>query len=118
MGIGYACAEEILARGGRVFLVARGQQDLKDAADRLGRNSEDAVKWLAADVAHEDDVRRLFDRAAALGEVSGVVHSAGIYGPIGAVLDIAAADWLHTVRGHLLGPFLVAREACRRLLRH
>ena len=118
MGIGYACAEEILARGGRVFLVARGKPDLESAADRLGRNAKDVVSWMAADVANEDDVRRIFDGADAFGEVSGVVHSAGIYGPIGAVVDVDAAAWLDTVRVNLFGSFLVAREACKRFIKN
>lgn len=116
MGIGYACAEEIVAQGGKVVLVARGENELRSAADGLGRSSGVDVRWIAADIANESDVERVFDAAAELGSVDGLVHSAGIYGPIGPVVDVPPAEWSDVIRINLFGTFLVAREACRRMI--
>jgi 3-oxoacyl-[acyl-carrier protein] reductase len=117
-GIGYACAAEVLAAGGRVVLAARGEAELAAAARRLGEeHGVERVHPCVADVGDEAGVEGLFAKALELlGGVDGVVHAAGVLGPIGPTVEVEAAAWWDAVRVNLFGSFLVA-SAAGRLLR-
>lgn len=116
-GIGYACAEEVLRAGGRVVLSARGASGVERAVERLaGEFGAEQVRGVVADVGEEDDVARLFGEAEGwLGGLSGVVHAAGVQGPIGPTAEIEPAAWLEAVRINLFGSYLVAAAAVRAL---
>lgn len=91
----------------------------RDAAERVvadvvarGRN---AIA-VPGDVAEEDDVLRLFDEAAALGQLGGVVCNAGVTGNTPGRLDEQSAATVRRVFDvNVLGVFLCNREAVRRL---
>lgn len=71
---------------------------------------------LAGDVADEQDVRTLFDAAAALGPLAGVVCNAGVTGNTPGRLDEQSAEVVRRVLDvNVLGVFLCNREAVRRL---
>ena len=116
MGIGYACAQEIVRCGGAVVICARGQNELDAAARTLSTPSGASVRAIRADVTSAEDVARVFDAAEDMGRLDGVVHSAGVYGPIGPVVGIDPTAWLDAIRVNLFGTFQVAREACRRMI--
>lgn len=125
-GIGYACAAEVLAAGGRVVLAARGRDGLAAAAARLGAEYGPArVHAVAADVGREDDVADLFAEAegwlaragagaeTGMAALAGVVHAAAVLGPIGPTAAVEPAAWLDAVRVNLFGSYLVAAAAAR-----
>jgi NAD(P)-dependent dehydrogenase (short-subunit alcohol dehydrogenase family) len=116
MGIGYACAEEIVRCGGAVVICARGEDELHNAAAKLSAFPDACVRAVRADVTSAADVAGLLDVAAEAGGLDGVVHSAGVYGPIGPVVKVDPAAWFDAIRVNLFGTFLVAREACRRMI--
>lgn len=71
---------------------------------------------LQADVAREDDVRRLFDQAqAALGPIDVVVNNAGVW-PQAFVAEMALRQWTEAIDANLTAAMLVCREAVRRWL--
>lgn len=71
---------------------------------------------IAGDVAREEDVVALFDRAAeALGPVTHVVANAGIVAPGLRLADMDAERIRRVVDVNLVGTILTAREAARRL---
>lgn len=51
-GIGFACAEAILSRGGAVTIAGRRSEVLKAAADTLG----DRASWVVCDVTQTESV--------------------------------------------------------------
>jgi len=116
LGIGYSCAEEIVRSGGSVVICARGAGELKAAAERLSAVPGACVRAVSADVTNPEDLSRVFRAATDLGTLDGVVHSAGIYGPIGPVVSVDPTAWFDAIRVNLFGTFLVAREACRRMI--
>ena len=116
MGIGYACAEEILRCGGAVVICARGERELAAAAEKLSMVPGACVRAVRGDVTSADDVTRMLDAARDLGGLGGVVHSAGVYGPIGPVVKVDPPAWFEAIRVNLFGTLLVAREACRRMI--
>jgi NAD(P)-dependent dehydrogenase (short-subunit alcohol dehydrogenase family) len=116
MGIGLACAEECARSGAAVVICARGGEELAEARRALERLPGARVSAERADVAVAADVERVLDAALALGGLDGVVHAAGVYGPIGPVIKVDPNQWFDAVRINLLGTFLVARAACRRMI--
>jgi NAD(P)-dependent dehydrogenase (short-subunit alcohol dehydrogenase family) len=71
---------------------------------------------VAADVADEADVRRLFDVATGLGELTGLVSNAGITGNTPGRLDEQDVAVVRRVLDvNVLGVFLCDREAVRRM---
>jgi NAD(P)-dependent dehydrogenase (short-subunit alcohol dehydrogenase family) len=117
MGIGLACVEELLAQGGNVVVMARGQQDLDASVGVLRHRHKHAVRGYSGDVTDETDVRSALEAVgASFGRLDGVVHSAGIYGPIGPVVKVSPDEWLNAIRVNLFGSFLVARAAAQMML--
>jgi len=113
MGIGYAAADACLAAGADAVISARTETTLREAHARLqARYPHRRVAAVTADAGVESDVERLFSECARNGALHGVVHAAGIYGPIGKITDVAPSQWLDAVRINLFGSFLVARAAC------
>jgi NAD(P)-dependent dehydrogenase (short-subunit alcohol dehydrogenase family) len=117
MGIGLECARTSLAAKARVMICARGADALAAAAAELGRDAPPgAVATAVADVGDEASVDALFATfEARFGRCDGVIHAAGIYGPIGPITEIDPAEWWDALRVNLLGTFLVARAAARRM---
>jgi 3-oxoacyl-[acyl-carrier protein] reductase len=113
MGIGLACAEECVREGAAVVIAARGQAELDAAAAGLRAVPGARVSAVRADVTEERDVERMLTAALELGGLDGVVHSAGVYGPIGPVVKVDPTKWFDAIRVNLFGTFLVARGACR-----
>jgi NAD(P)-dependent dehydrogenase (short-subunit alcohol dehydrogenase family) len=69
------------------------------------------------DVTDEDQVDRLFDAAAELGQVTGVVNNAGSTLHLGDLVDTPVEVVRRVVDVNLLGAILVARRAVRDLTR-
>ena len=69
---------------------------------------------LACDVGDEAAVRAAFDAAERRGKLTDVVHAAGVV-TVGAVADLAVEELMRVLRVNLVGSFLIAREAVRRL---
>lgn len=73
---------------------------------------------VAGDVAREDDVARLFERAEReLGPIAGLVNNAGITGGASCVADLTLEVLERTLAVNVKGAFLCAREAVRRMTR-
>ncbi|MFI5398679.1 MAG: SDR family NAD(P)-dependent oxidoreductase [Candidatus Binatia bacterium] len=113
MGIGLACAEECARAGAAVVICARGEADLAAATETIGRIPDARVRAVRADVTVAADVDRVLATAVELGGLDGVIHAAGVYGPIGPVTKVDPEQWLEAVSVNLFGTFLVARSACR-----
>src|ERR1700676_5052027 len=115
MGIGLETARTCLNGGARVLICARGADSLAAAeAELRARPGSPEVASAIADVGREADVDALFATfEARFGRCHGVIHAAGVYGPIGTIADIAPDQWWDALRINLFGSFLVARAAAR-----
>jgi 3-oxoacyl-[acyl-carrier protein] reductase len=116
-GIGRATALE-LARGGHDVVVsyASNHAEAKAAVQAVEAGGGRAVA-VPADVADEDSVAALFDRAEeTFGGLDVVVHAAGRMALSTIVdLDLSDLDALH--RTNIRGTFVVNQQAARRLRR-
>lgn len=107
-GIGAATARRLVRDGHRVVI---GYRQAADEAHRL--RDELGVIAVRADTTDEHDVARLFDAAG--DDITGVVNNAGITSPYGPLADLRTEDLRRVVDVNVVGAFLVAREAARRM---
>jgi NAD(P)-dependent dehydrogenase (short-subunit alcohol dehydrogenase family) len=114
-GIGAATARLASARG---YSVAITYLSRSDAAHAVVADIEAAgghALAIQADVACEADVVRAFAAADALGPLTVLVNNAGIVGDVGRLEDVTGAMLDTLVRTNIVGAFLAAREAVRRM---
>jgi NAD(P)-dependent dehydrogenase (short-subunit alcohol dehydrogenase family) len=117
-GIGRAIALEAAARGWRVGVNYRS--DATAAHDTVARiEAAGGVAFaLQADVAREDEVVAMFETfGQTLGPLDALVNNAGIVAPSVQLADMSYARLRQMFDTNILGAFLCAREAVRRMAR-
>jgi len=111
-GLGQHFAQVLHAAGATVVLAARRVDRIEADAARLGERA----RAIALDVSDEASILATFESLGASGVLCDiVVNNAGISGS-SMLLQMETAEWDDVVRVNLRGPFLVAREAARRLV--
>jgi 3-oxoacyl-[acyl-carrier protein] reductase len=110
-GIGYACAERLLADGYAVAICARNAAEVEAAARTLGERGK--VLGLRADLGSADDCARLVPEATAhFGRIDALVNNAGVYAPV-PFLDFTAEVWDALMAINVRGPVLLGGAAAR-----
>lgn len=114
-GIGAATARRLARAGHHVALSYRRDRDA--AAAVLADLHATGVRAVAvpADTRDPDQVAALFDAAADLGDLTGLVNNAGVTSPIGPFTDLDPADLREVVDVNLIGYVLCAQQAARRM---
>jgi NAD(P)-dependent dehydrogenase (short-subunit alcohol dehydrogenase family) len=108
-GLGYACAERLLAEGASVTICGRDEARLKDAATRLG----DRARYVVCDVSDEDAVRAAVAAATEpTGRLDHAVVNAG-FGSGEPVIAHSKASWDAVLGTNLTGSFLTIKHAGR-----
>jgi NAD(P)-dependent dehydrogenase (short-subunit alcohol dehydrogenase family) len=115
-GIGAATAALAARRGWAVCVNYRSDGAAAQAVVDAIREGGGKAIAVQADVAVEDDVRRLFDACeAAVGKPRGLVNNAGILEPQMRFEEMDVARWQRILATNVIGSFLCAREAVRRM---
>ena len=83
-------------------------------AECIGVDVMPGAGVLGCDVSDEAAVRAAFDEAARAGALTDVVHAAGIVA-VGSVAEQSLDEFRRVIDINLIGTFLVAREAARRV---
>ncbi|MCM0678148.1 SDR family oxidoreductase [Micromonospora phytophila] len=114
-GIGAATARRLAHAGHHVALSYRRDHDAATAV--LADLHATGVRAIAvpADTRDPDQVTALFDAAADLGPITGLVNNAGVTSPIGAFVDLDPTDLRHVVDVNLIGYVLCAQQAALRM---
>ena len=111
-GLGRALAQRFAQGGLRVALMARNPHKLSALAASVGPNTVP----IACDLSEPDAVGAAFERLdRELGSPQCVIFNAGTFRP-GAILDIAAQDFLDCWRLGCYAGFLVGQQAARRMV--
>ena len=115
-GIGAATAMLAAQRGYAVCVnYRRDERAARSLVEAISRKGGRAIA-VAADVSREGDVARLFDVAGAeLGALSALVNNAAILERQARLADMDAARLERVFSTNVIGAFLCAREAVRRL---
>jgi len=105
-GLGRALASAFAGSGARLVLCARGETDMRVAAEELTAGGA-AVEWAAADVAREAEIGRLVARARdRFGPVSVLVNNASLLGPRVPLRDHSIAEWRQVLDVNLTGTLI------------
>jgi 3-oxoacyl-[acyl-carrier protein] reductase len=115
-GIGLATARRCAEEGARVVLSDVHERRLEAAADDMAARFGARPLALPCDVTREEDVQRLFDRAATeLGGIDVLVNNAGLGGTAN-VADMTDEQWSRVLDVTLTGTFRCTRAALRHMI--
>jgi NAD(P)-dependent dehydrogenase (short-subunit alcohol dehydrogenase family) len=115
-GIGRACA--LLAARNGWSIGVNYREDFRAADEVVETIAKDGGRAVAlkGDVSVEAEAVGIFDAATkALGPLTAVIANAGVVAPTAKLADMGAERIRHIVEVNVLGTFLTAREAARRL---
>ena len=115
-GIGAAVARLAAKRGFSVTVnFAQDRGAAEAVANEISRSGGRAIA-VGGDVSKEDDVKRMFDTATNKhGPIKALVNNAGILGGITRVEDLKLAALERVFDVNVIGVFLCAREAVKRM---
>jgi NAD(P)-dependent dehydrogenase (short-subunit alcohol dehydrogenase family) len=115
-GIGAATARLAASRGYAVCLSYRSNAAAAEAVVADIERAGGEAFAVAADVAGEADVLRLFETVDARpGRLAALVNNAGILERQTTLVEMDAARWQRVLATNVIGSFLCAREAVRRI---
>lgn len=113
-GIGLEVVRQLVSRGWKVGMIARGQQDLEAAAAGLNMA---AVVPVACDVSDkvsiESAVAQVADR---FGPVSALVNNAGVIDPVGLMHETDPAEWMRLIQINIGGAMQATRAVLPSML--
>jgi len=118
-GIGRACALRLAADGAAVTICGRTESKLADAAKRIEAAAAHggSVRWIAADVTREDDVRSAVARALEpTGRLDGCVANAGGGGGMGPYHVQEVEEFLRVLHLNVLGTMLCIKHTVTHLI--
>lgn len=115
-GIGAATARLAAASGYAVCISYLRNSEAADAVAQDIVNAGGKAMAVAADVSVEDDIMRLFEQVdAQLGRVTALVNNAGILERHMRVEEMDAGRLSRVLAANVIGSFLCAREAVKRM---
>lgn len=114
-GIGASTALLLAERGYDVCLTFREQQHSAEALAQRCRELGVQARALRADVRDEADIVAAFDSAEAMGRLVGLVNNAGIIAAQSRVEDMTGERIEQVLAVNVVGAFVCAREAVRRM---
>lgn len=113
-GIGRGIAEALLAEG---FSVVAADIDAEAGEGFLAETANDALHFVQVDVANEEEVVALMDKAVATcGGLDLLVNNAGIM-IRKPVEDLSFDEWKRVIDINLSGPFLCSKHASSHLMK-
>ena len=115
-GIGAATAKLSAKAGHAVAVNYITNADKAEALVGAIRNAGGIAMSVQADTGDEAQVERMFDAVTTeLGPISGLVNNAGVHGPRGRLEDLTNVEIQAVLRTNVLGCFLCARAAVKRM---
>ena len=115
-GIGAATALRLAADGHDLVLAYVRDVGAAETTAERARALGVSCRPVRCDVTDEHEVNRLFDAAAGLGQVTGVVNNAGSTLHLGDLVDTPVEVIRRVIDVNLTGAILVARRAVRDLV--
>ncbi|MGP1352958.1 MAG: SDR family oxidoreductase [Parasphingopyxis sp.] len=120
-GIGGQVARLLALAGAKVMMVARSEDQLVAARDRIVGELQDVgfsgvdrrVKYIAnVDVSDFESLRAAFDETMEIfGRVDYLINNAGVAGAEDMVVDMALDDWRFTLDANLVSNYLLMHHA-------
>jgi NAD(P)-dependent dehydrogenase (short-subunit alcohol dehydrogenase family) len=115
-GIGRATAQAFAAKGAKVVVAARRQDELASLVNEIEASGGQATA-VATDVSKAEDVVRMVDHAIeSFGRLDFAVNNAGIEGRLANIVDLSEEEWDNVLDINLKGNFLCLRSEARAML--
>lgn len=115
-GIGRATAREFAAKGARVVVAARRQDELDSLVAEIESDGA-AANAVRTDVSDSAAVERMVSHViATFGRLDYAVNNAGIEGEFAPIVDLAEKDWDQVMGINLKGTFLCMKFEARAIL--
>ena len=115
-GIGRATAEAFAARGAKVVLAARREDELASLTREIGARGGTA-SFVVTDVAIAKDVERMVAHTIeTLGRLDYAVNNAGIEGKLAGITELPEQEWDRVLDTNLKGAFLCLQYEARAML--
>lgn len=115
-GIGRATAEAFVAKGARVALAARREDELAGLVSELEAQGGVAT-FVRSDVSAAKDVERMVEHTIeTFGRLDYAVNNAGIEGQLSGITDLPEEEWDRILDINLKGTFLCMKYEARAML--
>lgn len=115
-GIGRATAELFAARGAKVVVAARREDELAELVRKLTGQGAEAT-YVVADVSRAADVERVVAHAVEkFGGIDCAINNAGFEGRLAGIADTTEDDWDGVMNVNLRGVFLCLKYEARAML--
>jgi NAD(P)-dependent dehydrogenase (short-subunit alcohol dehydrogenase family) len=115
-GIGRATAEAFVARGAKVSLAARREEELAALAAEIEARGGEAT-YVRTDVSLSGEVKRMVGHTVdAFGRLDYAVNNAGIEGQFVGITDLTEEAWDRVLGINLKGTFLCMQHEARAML--
>jgi NAD(P)-dependent dehydrogenase (short-subunit alcohol dehydrogenase family) len=115
-GIGRATAEAFAARGARVVLAARREDELAALANEI-KDQGGSASFVVTDVSVAQDVERMVAHTIEIfGRLDYAVNNAGIEGQFVSVAELPEEEWDRVLDINLKGTFLCLKYEARGML--
>jgi len=109
-GIGLAIARAFAQEGASLLIAARTGEELARAAAAIQRDFSVPCLSRTVDVSRPEEVQAMVDAALRhLGRIDVLVNNAGIYGPIGELVEWDLSEWRRAVEVNLFGTVYATR---------
>ncbi len=116
-GIGRTLAMSLAELGADVAVVARTLGDVQATAAEV-RGAGVSAEAIAADVSVREQIEQAVERIVTRwGHLDVLIAAAGVYGPIGTLLEVDPAAWEQNIRINLLGTYHSIRAALPAMVR-
>lgn len=113
-GIGEAISLALAQEGAELAIASRTQTELDQVAAKIQKIGSQ-VQAIRADVSKRDEVLQLVETTlGSYGQIDILVNAAGVYGPIGPMVDIDVDEWVQAIQINLFGTFF----CCHAVLPH
>jgi NAD(P)-dependent dehydrogenase (short-subunit alcohol dehydrogenase family) len=108
-GLGKAMARGLAEAGADIVISSRHEEELRPALDEIVRDTGRRGRYVVADMARRDDVRRLATTALEqMGRVDVLINNAGTTGPQ-AIEEIKDEDWDRVMEINLASVMVLTR---------
>lgn len=116
--IGFAIAVAFAQAGADLLLVARGERQLDQAAQRIHVGTGSHVETVVADISSIDGFDKVVAKVSTLPSIDILVNNAHTVGssPDTSLFEVQDSVWDEVLSTNLLGPFRLCREFGRRML--
>jgi len=107
-GIGRAIAKAFLVEGAKVVIAARSKSKIKETVENLRHKGE--IIGMVVDVSNVSQVKMLINQTMkSFRTIDVLVNAAGVQGPIGALIDVDAQEWIQNIHINLVGTMLCCK---------